>query len=135
MNSLKKTIFHEMLDMAGRVFIVARYSEDVIIGDRGFTEEERKNGIVLIFNRGMNFAWDDAGIASTLVFGTSPQKCFVPADDIIAIYSPELQSQFITTMQNVTPIQEVMEAEETAGPNVVKVDFRKKRSYRHKPKP
>lgn len=118
-----------MLDMAGRVFIVARYSEDVIIGNRGFTEEEKRNGIVLVFNKSMSFTWDDFGISSTLVFGTSPQKCFVPLDHIVAIYSPELRSQFITSSE----IPDSEETEEKAGPNVVQVDFkRKKASHRHK---
>ncbi len=129
LNELKKTIFHEMLGLAGRVFIVARYSEAVIIGNRGFTQDERKNGIVLVFNKSMNFTWDESGISSTLVFGTSPQKCFVPFDDIVAIYSPELQSQFITVLNN-TAVRHTEETEEEAGPNVVKVDFRKRRMSR-----
>lgn len=129
MNELKKTVFNEMIDMAGRVFIVSRYSENVMIGNRGFTEDEKNNGIVLVFNKSMNFLWDDAGISSTLVFGTSPQKCFIPAEDIMAIYSPELNSQFITTLQ--TPKETTDEKEEgIAGQKVVKVDFKKKRSSR-----
>ncbi len=127
MNELKKTIFNEMLDMAGRVFVVARHSESVMIGNRGFTEDEKKNGIVLVFNRSMSYLWDDSGISSTLVFGTSPQKCFIPADDIMAIYSPELNSQFTTTLQTLKENQDEKE-QGIAGPNVVKVDFKKKRS-------
>ena len=134
LNGLKKTIFYEMLDMAGRVFIVARYSEDVVIGSRGFTEEEKKNGIVLVFNKSMNFTWDDLGISSTLVFGTSPQKCFVPVDHIVAIYSPELKSQFITSPETVTRMQESKETEGKTAPNVVQVDFRKKKAS-HRPRP
>lgn len=138
MNALKKNVFYEMLDMAGRVFIVARYSENVIIGNRGFTEDEKKNGMVLVFNKSMNFSWDDSGITSTLVFGTSPQKCFIAADDIVAIYSPELSAQFITALQ--TPAEAPgkkdkagtePDQEEKTGSNVVKVDFRRKRTPRH----
>lgn len=130
LNELKKTIFHEMLEMAGRVFIVARYSEAVAIGNRGFTQEEKQNGIVLVFNKSMKFTWDDSGVASTLVFGTSPQKCFVPLDDIMAIYSPELQSQFITALKTGRELADSKETEEITGPNVVKVDFKKKRTSR-----
>lgn len=125
-----------MLDLAGRVFIVARYSENVIIGNRGVTEDEKKNGIVLVFNASMNFSWDDSGISSTLVFGTSPQKCFIPTDDIVAIYSPELNSQFITALPSRAETSDeqdktVAEArEEEAGSKVVKVDFTKKRTSR-----
>ncbi len=141
MNALKKEVFYRMLDIAGRVFIVARYSENVIIGNRGFTEEEKKNGMVLVFNKSMSFSWDDAGITSSLVFGTSPQKCFIPAEEIVAIYSPELNSQFITPFQAPTAAPAEREGagtgpmkEEETGSNVVKVDFSKKRPAR-RPKP
>jgi len=135
-NKLKKRVFYEMLDLAGRVFVVARFSENVTIGNRGFTEDEKKNGIVLVFNTSMNFSWDDSGISSALVFGTSPQKCFIPADDIVAIYSPELNSQFITALPpnaETTEEQEKAAAEageEEAGSKVVKVDFTRKRTSR-----
>jgi hypothetical protein len=133
-NELKKKVFREMLDLAGRVFIVARYSDNVIIGNRGFTEEERKNGIVLVFNTSMSFSWDDSGIAAVLAFGTSPQKCYIPADDIVAIYSPELNSQFLTANppeaeksdQREKTVPELREEE--AGSKVVKVDFTRKRT-------
>jgi hypothetical protein len=137
MNALKKDVFYHMLDMAGRVFIVARFSENVMIGARGFTEEEKKNGIILVFNKSMNFSWDDAGITSSLVFGTSAQKCFIPVEDIVAIYSPELNSQFITPFQvpAETPQEKDggatgAELEDKTGSNVVKVDFRRKRAPR-----
>lgn len=135
-NELKKRVFYGMLELAGRVFVVARYSENAAIGNRGFTEDEKKNGIVLVFSAGMNFSWDDSGIFSTLVFGTSPQKCFIPADDIMAIYSPELNSQFITAMtrRGEAPAEKdkagVEAGEEEAGSKVVKVDFTRKRTSR-----
>ncbi|HXX54010.1 MAG TPA: hypothetical protein VEI28_05510 [Thermodesulfovibrionales bacterium] len=128
LNELKRTVFDEILDAVGRVFIVARYSEQVIIGKRGFTEEEKKDGLVLVFNVHMNFVWDEFGISSTLVFGTTPQKCYVPAEDIIAIYSPELQCQFISAPQASHDSPPGKDQEEKTGPNVVKVDFRKKKA-------
>ena len=137
MNALKKDVFYQLLEMAGRVFIVARFSENVIIGARGFTEEEKKNGIILVFNKSMNFTWDEAGITSSLVFGTSAQKCFVPVEDIVAIYSPELNSQFITSFQVPAAAPEEKEMS-TAGTEygdktdskVVQVDFKRKRTPR-----
>ena len=130
LNELKKKVFHEILDIVGRVFIVARYSEHVIIGKRGFTEEEQKDGMVLVFNVHMKFVWDESGISSTLVFGTTSQKCFVPAEDIVAIYSPELQCQFISAPQTSQGMPPGKDEEEQVGPNVVKVDFRKKKAPR-----
>lgn len=125
LNELKKTVFYEMLEAAGRVFVVSRYSENVVIGRRGFTADEKINGIVLVFNKNMNFTWDESGISSTLVFGTSPQKCYIPADDIAAVYSPEMNCQFISGEQTRPKSPEEKEEVET-GPNVVKVDFSKK---------
>lgn len=138
MNNLKKHIFFEFLNLVGRAFVLVRYSENVILGNRGFTTEEKQNGIILVFNSKMNFLWDDYGITATLVFGTSPQKCFIPANDIVAIYSPELNAQFIVspTEQQTVPDsnkedkfeqkQKNLKDKKTKG-HVIKVDFTKKR--------
>lgn len=98
-NALKRHIFFEFLDLAGRAYILVKYSEEVILGKRGFTAEEKENGIVLVFNPRMNFTWDEAGITATLVFGASPQKCFIPVGSIAAVYSSELGAHFIASGQ------------------------------------
>ncbi len=135
LSNLKKNVFFDLLDLAGRVFIVARYSENVVIGTRGFTEDERENGIVLVFNKKMGFSWDDSGVSATLVFGTSPQKCFIPVEDILVIYSPDLRTQFMTMPK--APAGGGKTGEETkgvpaAGSKVVRVDFHSKQ--KRKPK-
>ncbi len=139
MNNLKKHVFFELLNLAGRVFILVRYSDNVVLGKRGFTAEERENGIVLVFNPKMNFAWDEYGITVTLVFGTSPQRCFIPLEDITAIYSPELNTQFITapqgeesrksrTKKNIQTRDHAGDDIQSPEPseNVIKVDFTRK---------
>jgi hypothetical protein len=137
MGELKRTVFYGMLELADRVFIVVQHSENVVIGNRGFTEDEMKKGLVLVFNSRMQFSWDDSGVSTTLVFGTIPQKCFIPIEDIMVIYSPELNAQFMAG-----PLQqpkgedskkeergEVQKAAKTSeGSKVVKVDFKKKKS-------
>ncbi|MGD0283123.1 MAG: hypothetical protein ABSB95_12265 [Dissulfurispiraceae bacterium] len=136
LNSLKKYIFFEFLHIAGRVFILVRHSEHVILGKRSLTTEERENGIVLVFNSGMNFQWDEYGITATLVFGNTPQKCFIPADDIAAVWSSELNAQFIVLPQDGgmpdfkagSSMGSLIKAEaphELPG-NVIKVDFTKR---------
>ena len=133
LNELKKTVFYEMMDITGRAFVVAKYSETLVIGNRGLTDDEMKNGIVIVFNKRMNFSWDDYGIFATLVFGTSPQKCFIPADDIVAVYSPELSAQFLAAPQ---PPQEKPEKDDPKktrtkeAENVVRIDFSKKKQQR-----
>jgi len=133
LNNLKKTVFYDLLNLAGRVFIVVRYSENVEIGNRGFLPEERENGLILVFNSRMNFSWDDGGILAHLVFGTSPEKCFIPEDDIVAIYSPELETHFSTVIinseKNITSVSENKRpSTRTKGTEkIVKVDFSKKK--------
>ncbi|MEO5360284.1 MAG: ClpXP protease specificity-enhancing factor SspB [Nitrospirota bacterium] len=98
LNELKKTVFYELLNVMGRVFVIVRYSDDVQIGTRGFLKAEKENGLVLVFNSKMNFTWDKDGlIAANLVFGTKTEDCLIPVEHIIAVYSPELQTQFVTT--------------------------------------
>jgi len=132
LNRLKKHVFYELLHIGGRVFMLVRYSEQVVLGNRGLTAAERENGIVLVFNTGMNFQWDDYGITATLVFGSSPQKCFIPVDDIAAVYSSELNVQFIVLpvsgkMQDFRT-ESTVKAEDASvlAGNVIKVDFTKR---------
>jgi hypothetical protein len=98
LNNLKKQIFYEFLDMAGRVMVLVKYSPDVVIGNRGFIGEEKESGIILVFNPKMKFTWDEYGISTTLVFGAAAQKCFIPAGSIEAVYSAELNAQFVAAV-------------------------------------
>ena len=132
MNSLKKHVFYELLQLAGRVFVLVRYSEHVVLGNRGFSSDEKENGIVLVFNSRMNFQWDDYGISATLVFGTSPHKCFIPLDDISAVYSSELGAQFVVSAPSGKTGDFKVKGpagyrcpSESAG-NVIRVDFAKR---------
>ena len=129
LTDLKKHVFFELLDMAGRVFIHVRYSDDVLIGDRGFLTEEKEKGLVLVFNANMKFEWNEQGISATLGFGPKTEKCFVPPESIISVFSPELNAQF-----SVSPAaQEAGQRKQAAKKvrsiseqKVIKIDFSKK---------
>jgi hypothetical protein len=132
---LKREVFFRLMELAGRVFVVVRHSDSVSIGRRGFTEEERKNGLVLVFNRGMNFTWDSTGIHATLLFSSTPEKCYIPPEDIVAVYSPELRVQFSAEpvkageIHSEAPLEEASareEGESGDSDNIIKVDFTKK---------
>ncbi|MBI5101184.1 MAG: hypothetical protein HZB33_05050 [Nitrospirae bacterium] len=133
LHELKKRNFFEMLDLAGRVFIVVRHADNVVIGNRGFLPEEKEKGIVLVFNRMMNFDWSDSGISATLGFGTKTEKCFIPIDNISAIFSPELSAQFIISEENKAKFQPKVIERSKGKPvhsgksenKVVTVDFKK----------
>ncbi|MBF0557814.1 MAG: hypothetical protein HQL08_03430 [Nitrospirae bacterium] len=132
LKKLKRHVFYELLDIVGRAFVLVRPSENVVLGKRPLTPEEKENGIVLVFNSGMNFQWDDYGITATLVFGNSPQKCVIPADQIEAVYSPEANAQFIVlpsgaAKPGVKSMGQVKtEASSAIAGKVIKVDFTKK---------
>ena len=129
LTDLKKHVFFELLDMAGRVFIHVRYSDDVLIGDRGFLAEEKEKGLVLVFNAGMKFEWNEQGISATLGFGPKTEKCFIPPESIISVFSPDLNAQF-----SVSPAaqeagqrkQVVRKVHSISKQKVIKVDFSKK---------
>jgi hypothetical protein len=130
LDELRKQVFFEMLNLAGRVFVAVGYGDDVVIGNRGFLPPEKEKGIILVFNQKMNFTWDDEGITATLVFGTTPEKCYIPQGRIITIFSPELNAQFSSFPQNETSSQRaVKEGSEklVADEKVIKVDFGKKK--------
>jgi len=93
LSALKKNVFFELLSLAGRVFIVVRHSEAIDLGRKVFTEDEKKNGMTLVFTERMAIQWDAAGISATLTFGSQRHRCFIPSADILAIYSPDLQVQ------------------------------------------
>lgn len=123
LDGLKKEAFFAFLEEAGRVFILVRDSGKAKIGRRGFLPEERENGLVLVFNRSMNFTWDDSGIHATLILGSVPEKCYIPPGDIVAVYSPELGAQLV-----VSPKEDAKGTKaEEADANVIKVDFKRKR--------
>lgn len=93
-NDLKKQIFFEILELAGRVFIIVDYDESVVIGKRGFLPEEKERGLVLVFNPRMNFKWEENRISAILVFGNTPEKCYIPINSISGVFSPDLRIQF-----------------------------------------
>lgn len=144
LNELKKNTFYQLLNLAERVYILVKYSENVKVGTRGFQQEEKEHGLVLVLNTKMHFTWDEYGLSTKLAFGNSVQKCFIPSDDIIAVYSPELNSQLVIgpqplakpdtkkkgrkNIKKASPPEEVLaDKEENKKSKVVKVDFQKKR--------
>lgn len=130
LNDLKKQVFYGFLELAGRVFILVEYADDVVIGTRGFLPEEKEKGIVLVFNKKMHFQWDDSGISAKLVFGSTAHKCLIPPDAIISVFSPEISAQFSVTPERISTFQEEGPGPEEKVPSdskVVKVDFQRKK--------
>jgi len=94
-----QNLFYEILNDYGQVYIVVRDSENTVIGTRGFSEEEKKKGLILVFNQRnyKNLVWsDDGSINATLGFGLSnkSEKCFLHSDDIVSVFSPDAKIKF-----------------------------------------
>uniref|UniRef100_A0A7C4EJJ4 Stringent starvation protein B n=1 Tax=Thermodesulfovibrio aggregans TaxID=86166 RepID=A0A7C4EJJ4_9BACT len=109
LNEIKKRTFFELLELAGRVFIIVDYQENVIIGKRGFLPEEKERGLVLVFNKRMNFQWDEDVLKATLVFGSIPEKCYIPVNAIAGIFSPDLRVQLLTPVLKFGKTEKVTE--------------------------
>ena len=133
---LIKHVFFDVMDIAGRVFVAIAYSDMVKIGTRGFLAEEKERGLVLVFNKQMNFQWQDEGINTSLIFNGTLHKCFIPISNIMAIYSPELKLQFVIeplllkkeqSAQEEAPLKNEKKELKDAGNKIVQVDFTKKR--------
>jgi len=94
-----QNLFYDILNDYGQVYIVVRYSENTVIGTRGFSEDEKQKGLILVFNQRnyKNLVWsDDGNISSTLGFGLSnrSEKCFLHSDDIMSVFSPDAKIKF-----------------------------------------
>ena len=132
LTDLKKHVFFELLDMAGRVFVHVRYSDDVLIGERGFLAEEKEKGLILVFNTRMNFEWNEQGISATLGFGTKTENCLIPPESIISVFSPDLNAQFSVSPsakeagQKKQAVKAVKKVPSISTKKVIKVDFSKK---------
>ena len=130
LTDLKKHIFFELLDLAGRVFVLVQHSDTVVIGERGFLPEEKERGLVLVFNRSMNFEWNAQGISATLGFGPKNEKCFIPSESIVTVFSPDLNAQFSVSPATPETGQDRLTLKKAPSPSkkekVIKVDFSKK---------
>ena len=91
-------LFHDIWNDFGSVYLLVKYSEKTIIGRRGFTDEEKKRGLVLVFNNKTSNAldWDAEGnLTCVLAFGTRTEDVSIHHDDLLGVFSPEAGVQFI----------------------------------------
>jgi len=82
----------------GSVYLLVKHSERTSIGERGFTDEEKERGLVLVFNDKTNktMAWDAEGnLTCVLAFGTRREDVYVHHDDLQGVFSPDAGVQFM----------------------------------------
>ncbi len=91
-------MFYDIWDDFGSVYLIVNYSERTRIGRRGFTEEEMKRGLVLVFNNKTNntLDWDSEGnISCVLAFGARNEDVYIHHDDLLGVFSREAGVQFL----------------------------------------
>ncbi len=91
-------MFYDIWNDFGSVYLVVNYSGRTRIGDRGFTEEEKVRGLVLVFNDKTNdmLDWDGEGnLSCVLAFGTSNEDVYIHHDDLLGVFSREAGMQFL----------------------------------------
>ena len=135
-DGLKSRIFYDILNIVGRVFLIVKYAANVVIGERGFLDIEKHNGLVLVFNQRMDFTWANGVIEAVLQFDGRPEPCLIPTEHVLAIYSPEIQVQFVSMYQkedihppveNNTGMADETSEQQSVHDNVLRVDFTKKK--------
>lgn len=94
-----KNLFYDILNDFGRVFVVVRYSDRTVIGNRGFSDDEKEKGMILVFTlkNHRSLLWtEDGSISVKLSFGVQNrlEECFIYCDDIVALYSPDARIKF-----------------------------------------
>jgi hypothetical protein len=90
-------LFYDVWNDFGSVYLIVRYSDRTIIGKRGFTDEERKQGLVLLFNDQTNATlnWDAEGnLSCVLAFGIRKEDVYIHHDDLLGVFSSEAKVQF-----------------------------------------
>lgn len=91
-------LFYDIWNDFGSVYLLVKHSSRTSIGKRGFTEEEMKRGLILVFNDKTSTApdWDAEGnLTCILAFGARKEEVYLHHDDLIGVFSQEAGVQFL----------------------------------------
>jgi hypothetical protein len=91
-------LFYDIWNDFGSVYLIVKYSDRTTIGKRGFTDEEKKQGLILVFNNKTNntLTWDAEGnLTCILAFGARKEDLFIHHDDLLGVFSTEAKVQFM----------------------------------------
>ncbi len=91
-------LFYDIWNDYGSVYLLVNYSSRTSIGKRGFTEEEKKHGLILVFNDKTNntLNWNKEGnLSCVLAFGARKEDVSIHHDDLLGLFSPEAGVQFL----------------------------------------
>ena len=91
-------LFYDIWNDFGSVYLLVKYSERTHIGNRGFTDEEKRRGLVLVFNSKTSnkLDWDAEGnLACVLAFGDRKEDVSIHHDDLLGVFSQDAGVQFL----------------------------------------
>jgi len=125
-------LFYDIWNDFGSVYLLVKYSSRTSIGKRGFTEEEKKQGLVLVFNTTTNaqLDWDaDGNLTCVLAFGARREDVIIHHDDLLGVFSREAGVQFLRSDTGSEPAASpVQDAQQGDAKQVVSIsDFRKRK--------
>jgi hypothetical protein len=131
--SYLQKLFYDLWNDFGSVYLVVNHSDRTRIGKRGFTEEEKKQGLILVFNNKTNnkLEWDEEGnLSCVLAFGPRKEDVHVHHDDLRGVFSPEAGVQFLRgDRDDGTDASSGPDAGEGGAPQVVSLStYRKKKT-------
>lgn len=124
-----QNLFYDLLNDYGRVFLHVKHSARTVIGSRGFTDEEKEKGLILIFNsrNHRNLQWtEDGSIVAALGFGVSSriENCFLYHEDIVSVFSPDAMVKF--DRWDMSEVKESSEKEKSEEEKIISLNnFRK----------
>jgi hypothetical protein len=96
--SYLQKMFYDLWNDFGSVYLIVNNSERTQIGRRGFTEDEKKHGLILIFNDKTNnkLDWDEEGnLSCVLAFGMRKEDVYIYHDDLVGVFSPDAGVQLL----------------------------------------
>ena len=125
--------FYDLWNDFGSVYLLVKYSDRTRIGKRGFTEQEKKQGLVLVFNNKTNERqeWDNEGnLSCVLAFGERKEDVFIHQDDLLGVFSPEAAVQFLRSdISKEQPPAQKPDVEQGSAKQVVSLSkFKKQKS-------
>jgi hypothetical protein len=91
-------LFYDLWNDFGSVYLLVQHSERTTIGKRGFTDDEKQRGLVLVFNNKTNteLNWSAEGdLTCVLAFGGRKEDVHIHHDDLRAVFSPEAKVQYM----------------------------------------
>ena len=91
-------LFYDLWNDFGSAYLIVAHSDRTRIGKRGFTDKEKEQGLILVFNNKTNnqIEWDSEGnLSCVLAFGPRKEEVFIHHDDLRGVFSPEANVQFL----------------------------------------